>query len=320
MKTPSLQKLTLCAALALAPAVMSVAQSANATPASETEETVVLSPFTVNTSKDVGYLAGNTLAGSRLNTSLKDTGAAISVLTPEFLKDLGATSMKDIILFQNNAVPDYGDAANSVNGNPMIGNSEWQLRIRGLAASYARNYFKWEVSSDFYNVDRIDQARGPNSILFGFGAPGGIVNTTTKQAKLNKDANEIGFTVGSWNRYRGTVDSNLVLIPGELALRVNLMAEDGRTWREFEFDKARRGDVALTFKPTKTSTIRVEAEAGKINDNVARPWLAIDESFVWREAGRQTVPLMTGQRGIRPRRLVEISCGMIISLRGTTAL
>jgi outer membrane receptor for monomeric catechols len=267
---------------------MSVAQPANPTLLPADDETVVLSPFTVNTSKDVGYLAGNTLAGSRLNTSLKDTGAAISVLTPEFLKDIGATNMKDVILFQNNAVPDFGDAANSVNGNPLIGNNEWQLRIRGLSASYARNYFKWEVSSDFYNVDRIDQARGPNSILFGFGAPGGIVNTTTKQANVNKAANEVGFTFGSWNRYRGTADTNLVLIPGELALRVNLMAENGNTWREFEFDRSRRGDIALTFKPTKTSTIRAEVEVGKVNDNVARPWLAIDESFLWRAAGRPT--------------------------------
>jgi outer membrane receptor for monomeric catechols len=289
MKTPSLQKLTLCAALAFAPAVMSVAQSApTPPPAVDEEETVVLSPFTVNTSKDVGYLAGNTLAGSRLNTKLKDTGAAISVLTPEFLKDIGATNMKDVILFQNNAVPDFGDAAGNVNGNPMIGNDEWQLRIRGLPASYARNYFKWDASSDFYNVERIDQARGPNSILFGFGSPGGIVNTSTKQAQLNKWANEIGFAFGSWNRIRGTLDSNMVLVPGKLALRANVMAENGDTWREFEYDHSRRGHLALKFQPNKTSSIRLEGEAGKIDDNVARPWLATDQSYLWRNAGRPT--------------------------------
>ncbi len=34
------------------------------------EDLVLLSPFTVETTKDVGYLAQNSLAGSRLNTSL----------------------------------------------------------------------------------------------------------------------------------------------------------------------------------------------------------------------------------------------------------
>jgi len=273
------------AALFLAPAVLVLGQTAPA----EAEETVVLSPFTVNTSSDVGYLAGNTLAGSRLNTRLKDTGAAISVLTPEFIKDIGATNMKDIILFQNNAVPDIGDAAGSVNGNPLIGHDEWQLRIRGLSASYARNYFTWETSSDFYNVDRVDQARGPNAILFGFGSAGGIVNTSTKQADLNTGRkDELSFAVGSWDRYRGTADFNRVLIPGKLALRLNLVADEGKSWREFEFDRSRRGHLAVKFEPDRTMSIRAEAEVGKVNDNVARPWLAIDESFLWREAGRPT--------------------------------
>ena len=255
---------------------------------SENSDVVVLSPFQVSTSKDVGYLAQNTLAGSRLNTSLKDVGAAISVFTPEFLKDIGATNMKDLILFSNNAVPDIGDAAGSVNGNPLIGHEEWQLRIRGLPASYARNFFTWETSSDFYNVDRIDQARGPNAILFGFGSAGGIVNTSTKQAILSDVKDEVSFTVGSWERYRGTADVNRVLIPDKLAVRLNLMAEDANSWREFEFNRARRGHAALKYEPTKTSSIRVEGEVGKVNDNVARPWLAIDQSFLWRAAGRPT--------------------------------
>ena len=44
------------------------------------DEMIVLSPFEVNASRDVGYLAQNTLAGSRLNSELKDTASAISVM------------------------------------------------------------------------------------------------------------------------------------------------------------------------------------------------------------------------------------------------
>ncbi|MFT3782644.1 MAG: hypothetical protein QM790_11570 [Nibricoccus sp.] len=301
MHPKNLRKFALCAALAAAPAAFTSAQTAINTPATATspaatadatdaltDDTLVLSPFTVSTKKDVGYLAGNTLAGSRLNTKLKDTGAAISVFTPEFIKDIGATNMKDLILFENNAVPDVGDAALSVNGNPMIGNDEWQLRIRGLAASYSRNFFKWEASSDFYNVERIDQSRGPNGILFGFGAPGGLVNTSTKQAMLDVNKNEVNYTVGSWNRNRGTIDTNLALVPNKLAVRVNAMAESGKSWREFEFDRARRAHLATKWAISKDTSLRVEGEYGKVTDNVARPWLAIDQSFLWRAGGRQT--------------------------------
>ncbi|MFT3867963.1 MAG: hypothetical protein QM715_05645 [Nibricoccus sp.] len=296
MNPPSLQKLTLCAALALAPVVTLSAQTAVSTPAQPAstadvpveDETLVLSPFTVSTKKDVGYLAGNTLAGSRLNTKLKDTGAAISVFTPEFIKDIGATNMKDLILFENNAVPDFGDADLSVNGNPMIGNDEWQLRIRGLSASYSRNFFKWEASSDFYNVERIDQSRGPNGILFGFGAPGGLVNTSTKQAMLDVNKHAVSYLVGSWNRNRGTIDTNLSLVPNQFAIRVNAMAESGKDWREFAYDRSRRAHLAAKWAPSRETSLRVEAEIGKVNDNVARPWLAIDQSFLWRQAGRPT--------------------------------
>ena len=59
-----------------------------------------------------GYQAANTLAGSRLNTSLKDTAASVSIMTEEFLKDIGAISLDEAINFGNNVEPDYMNANN----------------------------------------------------------------------------------------------------------------------------------------------------------------------------------------------------------------
>ena len=64
-----------------------------------TEEAVVLSPFTVNSEKDTGYQATNTLAGTRLNTPIKDLGASISVYNKNFLDDIGATSANDLLIY-----------------------------------------------------------------------------------------------------------------------------------------------------------------------------------------------------------------------------
>ena len=69
--------------------------SAASTPAGG--EVIELSPFTVNTTSDVGYRAENTLAGSRLNTKLRDTPASISVFTKEFLDDLGITDIAQLV-------------------------------------------------------------------------------------------------------------------------------------------------------------------------------------------------------------------------------
>ncbi len=294
MKAPSLRsphRLAPLLALLCSVAVPAIAQTAPAPSApapSSQDQTIELTPFVVSSNKDVGYLAQNTLAGSRLNTNLMDTGAAISVLTPEFLQDIGATSMKDIILFSNDAVPEYGDSASNFNANPMIGNPEWQLRIRGMAASYARNYFAWSSSTDFYNIDRIDESRGPNAILFGFGSAGGIVNTTTKQASLTPIPSEYNLTFGSWGRVRGTLDTNVVALQGKLAFRVNAMFENTNTWREFEFDHEKRIDFAAKYQISPSTTLRGEFEAGNIKDNWARPWLMIDQTAPWRAAGSPT--------------------------------
>lgn len=73
------------------------------------EEAVELTPFTVTSDKDVGYQAANTLAGSRMNTSLKDTAASISILTEEFIKDVGAMDLNEAIRFGNNVEMELPD-------------------------------------------------------------------------------------------------------------------------------------------------------------------------------------------------------------------
>ena len=90
--------LSLTTAAALAFASTLAAQSVPPTPpaasrAAVTNAVIELSPFTVTSEKDTGYVATNTLAGSRLNSSLKETPGALDVLTKDFLDDIGATTL-----------------------------------------------------------------------------------------------------------------------------------------------------------------------------------------------------------------------------------
>src|SRR5687767_4270924 len=70
---------------------------------------VELSPFEVRPD-DVGYQAGNTTSGSRLNTRLKDTPAAISPFTPEFLSDIGAVNLQDMLGYALNIEGEFDDS------------------------------------------------------------------------------------------------------------------------------------------------------------------------------------------------------------------
>ena len=151
---------------------------AAAAPAAQ-EDAVVLSPFEVSTSGDVGYLATNSLAGSRLNSSLKDTPAIIDVFTKEFLNDIGATSLEQALLYANNSQTDDGDTLRVNNGISQIaaGNS-FNFRSRGILGNSTRNYFETRLGTDFYSTERLDDSRGPNSVLFGIGSAGGIINNS----------------------------------------------------------------------------------------------------------------------------------------------
>ena len=100
----------------------------------DTSETIRLSPFNVEESSDVGYLAPNSLAGSRLNTNLEDIAASISVFTEEFISDLGATNLTDVLAYANNTVLELNDATNSAapNNNVLVTGFQ-EFRVRGLA-------------------------------------------------------------------------------------------------------------------------------------------------------------------------------------------
>jgi len=273
---------TLAAIFAALFAALANAQTAPAPSAAATDSTVTLSPFEVRTEKDTGYTATNTLAGSRLNTSLRDTPAAISVFTKEFLDDIGAINVTEALEYGLNGSKDTTDYT----GNTPVSN-DLVFQLRGFTgASLGRNYFAWSLSSDSYNIERLDFARGPNSILFGIGGPGGIINTSTKRALIGRDTNEVRVRVGSWDDYRGTLDFGRTLVPGKLAARVNLLWQDRKGWREFDRLDRTGAALAVTYRPFKHTEIRLDSEYGDVNQTVSQPWPAQERLQPWLDAGK----------------------------------
>lgn len=276
--------------------------SSSAAPASldqkKKDETIELSPFTVTSTQDNGYVATNTLAGSRLNTKLADTPASISVLTKEFLNDIGANSVTEAIGYALDAGFDI-NGGNTTNrgdtGNGLIGR-DFNAQVRGYRnATQTRDFFITNLDGDTYNIERIDVARGPNSLLFGVGGPSGVINTTAKQADPNRHFGEIAHQVGSWSKARTTLDVNQPLIGKKLAARVNLLYQNADGYHDFEKDNQKRGALALTWKPTDSTTVRVNGEIGKLHQNRVRPWAAVENYSKWEATGSRTFAYGTPQ-------------------------
>lgn len=261
-------------------------------------DTVQLSPFEVNTSRDVGYLAANSLAGTRTNESLKDTAAAISVFTPEFLSDIGALNLTDAVAYAVNVELQLDDDRSvAPNGNETVQGYQG-YRVRGLAASVARNYFVWNLPSDIYNVGRIEDSRGPNSVLFGIASPGGLLNVATKQAERARAFQRGTFSAGSFGSWRATFDVNQPLQPKKLAVRLNAVAEKENDFRHWAFRENRRMHLAVSYAVTDRTRVRAETEWGTLTTNVARTYNLLDNVTLWDSKSRPTFATQTANTAL----------------------
>lgn len=275
--------LVLAAAAAMVPGAS--AQVAPSAPAAA-DQPVQLSPFEVTTTQDSGYVATNTLAGSRLNTKLADTPAAISVFTRDFLDDIDATTSTDVLAYALNGSRDYSDYT----GLSSVQQADALIELRGIRASMYRDYFTWggtyAAALDTFNTQRVDFVRGPNAILYGVGAVGGAVNTTTKQAMLGQTQATGVFRVGSWDDYRGTIDVN-GSAGDTFAVRVNAVDEKKAAWRDFQSYEIQAAAIAATYRPFSHTTIRGEFEYDNRYADVAMPWPSADYISNWLNGGKQ---------------------------------
>lgn len=270
--------------------VPSSAQQNNPQPEASAEkrddEVMVLSPFVVSTQRDFGYTATSSLAGGRLATDLQKTPAAISVLTREFLDDIGVTDIQGALAWGTNtgAAGDSDVAANatagdSVNGRPDTSNNSNSVKIRGFNnVTVARNYFPWFVNSDSYNTERVDISRGPNALIFGDASSGGIVNVTTKRAQF-RDRLDFSMRVTDVGGKRFTVDANQA-ISKTLAIRVNGLLERSESWRDFSRNDRDGLFGTVMWNPTKSLQVRVDAEYGKIDRRTPALYL-LDQTSNW---------------------------------------
>src|SRR3954464_4203102 len=82
-----------CLALSASPLL---AQT-TAKPASAKEAVVELSPFEVKSQENRGYVAAETMTGTRVATQIKDLPYTVNVLTSEFFQDFGMFQLDDTL-------------------------------------------------------------------------------------------------------------------------------------------------------------------------------------------------------------------------------
>ena len=258
----------------------------------------MLSPFVVSSETETGYQATSSLAGTRLNTEVKDIGAALSIYTKDFMQDLGATNAQDLLVYATGAEVGgingnyFANAPGATTATSESGRSNPQgaTRIRGLAsADLARGYFSTDIPFDDYNTSEITVSRGPNAVLFGLGSPAGIINQGLIRAD-HRNRGSVTHRIGSNTTNnisnRVSLDLNRSLIPDKLALRIAALHDDQKFKQKPAFQDDHRLFLSALFEPFEATALRVSYERGRIRANRPNPVVPLDNITPWFESGK----------------------------------
>lgn len=205
------------------------------------------------TSPDDGSIPDIIITGDRQAKTLQKTPLAVSVVTGGEIQKEGRTKLDDILVNQP-AVVVQGAAKGFL------------VSIRGLGLSLPAQNGQGAVSTNydgtynsrgesaatgFYDLDRVEILRGPQSTLYGRTAIGGVVNIISRDPELNTFGGYVQGEVGNYGQLRGEGAINVPL-GSVAALRVSGagVRRDGYLNNGHDDNKASSFRAKLLLEPT----------------------------------------------------------------------
>lgn len=173
-----------------------------------------------------GYRATRSASATRTDTAIHETPQSISVVPAQVVEDIGATRLEDAL--------DY--AGGVERGNNFGGQGLTEFLVRGFSTQeFYRNGFAvnrgYPNMPDASTLERIEVLRGPASMLYGRGDPGGTFNIVSKQPQAERRT-VLGSQVNTDGLRRGTLDTTVALDESAaFTYRLNLVAEGSDSFR-----------------------------------------------------------------------------------------
>lgn len=216
--------------------VLLVTPSATATtPPDEQIEVVVTEEGEQN------YYVPNASTATKTDTPLIDIPQSIQVVPQQLIRDRNASELENALKTVTGVVSSGGRGTSATGPN---------ILIRGFDATTSVYkdgipYFSF-APINTNDVEIIEVLKGPASVLFGAGEPGGVINLVSKKP-LSEPYYYLSFTAGNFNSYRGDLDFSGPLNNDKtVKYRLNISVEDYDSFRDFVSGKR------LVFSPTLT--------------------------------------------------------------------
>jgi len=201
---------------------------------------------------------------------VQDVPIAISVLSGQDLRQLPSADIGDITRRTAGIERQPGNSRTfslSVRGIGKVGQTEAQDPSVGVIVDGVNYAYNPLASFDFYDVDSVEVARGPQGTLLGKNTNMGVVNVTTRRPSFTPDAN-YSITLGQNNTVISQFAGGGPVIDDVLAWRGALSVQKGEgTYKNrynpdqtfFNRDRV-SGRVQFLLKPTDNFNARFSAE------------------------------------------------------------
>ncbi|MBN4006070.1 TonB-dependent siderophore receptor [Nostoc sp. LPT] len=236
-------------------------QPANQTPpeqpSASSDEPIEL----VVTGEQDGYRVPDASTATKTDTLIRDIPASIQVIPQQVLKDQQITQVREAVSNVSGITPGSAGSQTTFGENFIF---------RGFADSFAsggstfvngfRRYNALSHSLDVANIEQLEVLKGPASVLYGQGEPGGILNIVTKQP-LSTPYYAVEGTIGNFDFYRPTLDlSGPLNTDKTIRYRLNMAYENSGSF--VDFVKTEQAFIApvISFDLGKNTTLVLEGE------------------------------------------------------------
>ncbi|OPB05314.1 TonB-dependent siderophore receptor [Pseudomonas synxantha] len=212
-----------------------------------------------------GYHATRSASATRTDTSIHETPQSISVVSKDVVEDIGATRLQDAL--------DYAGGVGRANN--FGGQGLTTFTVRGFTTGeFYRNGFPinrgYPNMPDANTIERLEVLRGPATMLYGRGDPGGTFNVVSKQPLAERTVT-LGSQLNDQGMKRGTLDASGPLDEeGRLAYRLNVVGEGGDTFRDHVETERYGVTPVITWQATDATKVTFEGDFMRNNHPLDR--------------------------------------------------
>ncbi|WP_262690737.1 TonB-dependent siderophore receptor [Kordiimonas aestuarii] len=192
-------------------------------------------------------------SATKMDTPIFETARSVSIEDQQQLLDKGVLELADAYVYAPGVIGQtYGFATRG----------DW-VKVRGLDVPEYRDSLQAlfgnynNTRSHVYTLEQVEILKGPSSVLYGQGSPGGLVNVVSKRPQ-QEASNEIVAEYGNFDRKQIAADLTGPLDDdGRFLYRMTAVYRDADTQIDYVEDDALVIAPSITWRPNERTNVTI---------------------------------------------------------------